>query len=71
MLQDESLRSLHPTGDDVRSRDEDTDGGLVHKFKAAQRAMERAMLGVSLADKVRNEVIHERTKVTDIARRTS
>ncbi|CAH0731533.1 unnamed protein product, partial [Brenthis ino] len=45
--------------------------GLVHKFKVAQRAMERAMLGVSLADRIRNEVIRQRTKVTDIARRIS
>ncbi|KAJ0175948.1 hypothetical protein K1T71_008122 [Dendrolimus kikuchii] len=42
--------------------------GLVHKFKVAQRAMERAMLGVSLMDKIRNEDIRKRTKVTDIAR---
>ena len=45
--------------------------GLVHKFKVAQRVMERAMLGVSLADKIRSEVIRERTKVTVIARRIS
>ena len=45
--------------------------GLVHKFKVTQRAMERAMLGVSLAYKIRNEVIRESTKVTDIARRIS
>lgn len=45
--------------------------GLVHKLKVAQRAMERAMLGVSLKDKIRNEIIRERTKTTDIARRVS
>ncbi|RVE44730.1 hypothetical protein evm_010634 [Chilo suppressalis] len=28
---------------------------LVHRFKVAQRAMERAMLGVSLKDRIRNE----------------
>jgi hypothetical protein len=44
---------------------------LVHKFKVAQRGMERAMLGVSLRDQIRNEVIRQRTKVTDIAHRTS
>ena len=43
--------------------------GPVHKFKVAQRAMERAMVGVSLADKIRNEVIRKRTKITDKARR--
>ena len=44
---------------------------LVHKFKVAQRAMERAMLGVSLRDRIRNEVIRQRTKVIDIAHRIS
>jgi hypothetical protein len=44
---------------------------LVHKFKVAQRAMERAMLGVSLRDRIRNEVIRQRTKVTTIAHRIS
>jgi hypothetical protein len=42
---------------------------LVHKFKVAQRATERAMLGVSLRDRIRNQVIRQRTKVTDIAHR--
>ncbi|CAH2083561.1 unnamed protein product [Euphydryas editha] len=45
--------------------------GLVHRFKVAQRAMERAMLGVSLKDRIRNETIRERTKVTDVAQRIS
>lgn len=45
--------------------------GLVHKFAVAQRAMERAMLGVSLADKIRNEIIRQRTKVADITQRIS
>ncbi|XP_047994918.1 uncharacterized protein LOC125233097 [Leguminivora glycinivorella] len=45
--------------------------GLVHQFKVAQRAMERAMLGVSLRDHIRNDVIRHRTKVTDIAHRIS
>ncbi|KAJ0171013.1 hypothetical protein K1T71_013212 [Dendrolimus kikuchii] len=43
--------------------------GLVHKFHIAQRAMERAMLGISLMDKIRNEDIGKRTKVTDIVRK--
>ncbi|KAI8421549.1 hypothetical protein MSG28_009582 [Choristoneura fumiferana] len=37
----------------------------------AQRAMERAMLGVSLRDRIRNEEIRRRTRVTDIAKRIS
>ena len=45
--------------------------GLVHQFKVAQRAMERAMLGVSLKDRIRNEYIRHRTKVIDIAQRIS
>ena len=45
--------------------------GLVHQFKVAQRAMERAMLGVSLKDRIRNEYIRQRTKVIDIAQRIS
>ncbi|RVE40575.1 hypothetical protein evm_014776 [Chilo suppressalis] len=44
---------------------------LVHRFKVAQRAMERAMLGVSLKDRIRNEVIRQRTRVIDIAHRIS
>ena len=44
---------------------------LVHKIKVAQRGMKRAVLGVSLADEIRNEVIRERTKLTVIARRIS
>jgi hypothetical protein len=44
---------------------------LVHKFKGAQRAMERAMFGVSLRDRIRNQVIWQRTKVIDIAHRIS
>jgi hypothetical protein len=36
-----------------------------------QRALERAMLGVSLRDRIRNQVIRQRTKVTDIAHRNS
>ncbi|CAH2229599.1 jg27431 [Pararge aegeria aegeria] len=44
---------------------------LLNKFKDAQRAMERAMLGVSLRDRIRNNEIRRRTQVTDIAQRIS
>ncbi|XP_063539716.1 uncharacterized protein LOC134748833 [Cydia strobilella] len=43
--------------------------GLIRRLKVTQRAMERAMLGVSLRDRVRNDDIRSRTRVTDIARR--
>lgn len=41
----------------------------VHKMRVAQRAMERAMLGISLLDRVRNTEIRRRTKVVDIGDR--
>jgi hypothetical protein len=44
---------------------------LVHKLKVAQRAMERAKLGVSLRDRIGNHVIRQKTKVIDIAHRIS
>jgi hypothetical protein len=44
---------------------------LVHKFKVTQRAIERAMLGVSLWDRNRNEMIRYRTKVTDVTQHIS
>jgi hypothetical protein len=44
---------------------------LVHMFKVAQRAMERATLGVFLRDRIRNQVIRQRTNVTDIVHRIS
>jgi hypothetical protein len=43
---------------------------LVHKVKVAQRAMKRAMLGVYLQG-IRNQVIRQRTKGTDIVHRIS
>jgi hypothetical protein len=42
---------------------------MVHKFKVAQREMERAMIGLYLRDQIRIEVIQQRTKVTDTAHR--
>jgi hypothetical protein len=43
--------------------------GVIRRLNVTQRAMERAMLRVSLRDRIRNDDIHKRTKVTDIARR--
>ncbi|CAH2220640.1 jg26072 [Pararge aegeria aegeria] len=43
--------------------------GLIRRLRVTQRAMERAMLGVSLRDKIRNVEIRRRTRVTDIDQR--
>jgi hypothetical protein len=43
--------------------------GLIRRLNVTQRAMERAMLGVSLLDRIRNDKIRKVIKVTDIARR--
>ncbi|CAH2235766.1 jg7624 [Pararge aegeria aegeria] len=45
--------------------------GLVRKLRVTQRAMERAMLGVSLRDQIRNEEIRRRTRITDMAQRVA
>ncbi|CAH2232405.1 jg20998 [Pararge aegeria aegeria] len=45
--------------------------GLIRRLRVTQRAMERAMLGVSLRDHIRNEEIGRRTRVTDIAQRVA
>ncbi|CAH2241930.1 jg17114 [Pararge aegeria aegeria] len=45
--------------------------GLIRRLRVTQRAMERAMLGVSLRDEIRNEEIRRRTRVTDIAQRVA
>ncbi|CAG9115911.1 unnamed protein product [Plutella xylostella] len=42
--------------------------GLVHRFKVAQRAMERAMLGVSLINHIRMRFsVSQRINITDIS----
>ncbi|CAH2228990.1 jg26095 [Pararge aegeria aegeria] len=43
--------------------------GLIKRLRVTQRAMERAILGESLRDQIRNEEIRRRTRVTDIAQR--
>jgi hypothetical protein len=50
------------------SRDVNTHGTASSQVQT-QRAMYRAILGVSLRDRIRNEVIQQKTKVTDIAHR--
>lgn len=45
--------------------------GMIHKLKVTQRNMERSMLGISLRDRVRNETIRQRTKVTDVGKRVA
>ncbi|CAH2241458.1 jg15655 [Pararge aegeria aegeria] len=45
--------------------------GLIRRLRVTQWAMERAMLGVSLRDQIRNEEIRKRTRVTDIAQRVA
>ncbi|CAH2235249.1 jg191, partial [Pararge aegeria aegeria] len=45
--------------------------GLIRRLRVTQRAMERAMLGVSLRDQIRNEEIRRRTSDTDIAQRVA
>jgi hypothetical protein len=46
---DESLQSVRSTGQHIR---------LVYKFKVAQRAMERAMVGVSLRKLKNPDIAH-------------
>ncbi|XP_073952032.1 uncharacterized protein [Choristoneura fumiferana] len=41
---------------------------MMHKLQVTQRAMERAMLGISLRDRIRNTEIRRRTKLTDITK---
>ncbi|CAH2269230.1 jg1750 [Pararge aegeria aegeria] len=45
--------------------------GLIRRLRVTHRAMDRAMLGVSLRDQIRNEEIRRRTRVTDIAQRVA
>ncbi|CAG9795108.1 unnamed protein product [Diatraea saccharalis] len=43
--------------------------GLIRRLKVTKRVTERAMLGISLRDRIRNQEIRKRTYVTDIAQR--
>ncbi|CAH2264474.1 jg16941 [Pararge aegeria aegeria] len=44
---------------------------LIRSLRVTQRAMERAMLGVSLRDQFRNEEIRRSSKVFDIAKQVA
>lgn len=46
-------------------------GRTANQLRVMQRAMERAMLGITLRDRKRNEDIRQRTKVMDIIKRTA
>jgi len=39
---------------------------FINKLQTTQRAMERAMIGITLRDRISNEEIPRRTKMTDI-----
>lgn len=41
----------------------------VNRLRVSQRAMERAMMGISLRDHIRNEDIRRQTRITDIVER--
>ncbi|CAH2232427.1 jg19361 [Pararge aegeria aegeria] len=41
--------------------------GCIRRLRVTQRALERAILGVSLRDQIRNEEIRRKTRVTDVA----
>ncbi|CAH2229309.1 jg17058 [Pararge aegeria aegeria] len=45
--------------------------GLIRRLRVTERAMERAMLGVSLRDLIRNQEIRRRTRVTVITQRVA
>ncbi|CAH2234142.1 jg23738 [Pararge aegeria aegeria] len=45
--------------------------GLISRLRVTQRSMERALLGVSLREQIRNMEIRRRTRVTDIAQRVA
>ncbi|CAH2219528.1 jg8079, partial [Pararge aegeria aegeria] len=45
--------------------------GLIRRLRVTQRAMETAILGVSLRDLIRNVEIHRRARATDIAQRVA
>ncbi|CAH2229143.1 jg20756 [Pararge aegeria aegeria] len=45
--------------------------GLIRRLRVTERAMERAMQGVSLRDLIKNEEIRRRTRVINIAQRVA
>lgn len=63
--QDESVQPVYPPGSDLRYGTTLTEKSA-EKLQVAQRAMERAMLGITLLDRKRNEWIRRNTKVVDV-----
>ncbi|CAH2260956.1 jg17726 [Pararge aegeria aegeria] len=45
--------------------------GLISRLRVTEGAMERAMLGVSLRDQIKNKEILRRTRITDLAQRVA
>ncbi|CAH2242944.1 jg14512 [Pararge aegeria aegeria] len=44
---------------------------LIRRIRITQRAMESAMLGVTLRDQIKNKEIRRKPRVTDIAQRVA
>jgi hypothetical protein len=62
---------VRSSGHDIRSRDVDTHGTVGPHVQGCSASYEESLLGVSLRDRIRNQVIRQRTKVTDMAHRIS
>ncbi|CAH2237956.1 jg4650 [Pararge aegeria aegeria] len=69
--EDQSLRTVRVASDDLWLRNMVLTMGLIRRIRVTQRAMERAMLGVSLRNQIRNVGIRRRARVTDIAQQVA
>jgi hypothetical protein len=68
---DESLQSVHSTGHDIRSRNVNTHGTAGPQVQGHSANYGNSYARSFSAGRIRNEVIRQRTKVTDIAHRIS